>query len=571
MKISAAVVTFNEGANIERCLKSLDFCDEIVVVDSKSIDNTVRAAKKYTDKIFLRDFTGFSDVKNHAVSKCKNPWIFSLDADEEVSLALKEKILQTVSEKDALDGYLIKRADFFLGRQIRHCGWEKDYQLRLFKRSKGSFDGKPVHESVLIKGVVGKINEPIFHYSYPDSRSYFIKMNRYTTMQADEKRRSMLVLRMIFAPFFKFFKMYFLKAGFLDGFQGFALSVYSGFSEFVKFAKMMEPATVPGDGAILLRAPNWIGDAVMMTMVLKEAKRFYKKVFVAVSGAGVKAVLEGNPYIDRVIQYDRKSLSSTLAAAAELKKENIGTGISFSPSLSSYLFLLLSGVKVRAGYAGDMGGVLLNRTYKQDPSHKREHVTEEYKKIMYLVNNSFDFSAAKQGLYPAGKAAHKPGGRRILMAPFAKFGPSKMWPMEKYIELIKMLLNRYKTAAITITGLKEDNTFILPPGITGNKRFRDLRGAGLDVVMREAKNASLFIGNDSGIMHMADAFETPMIVIYGATAPYWGGPIASKAEQLYEGLDCQPCFEKQCRYGHYECLKKITPEAVFHKAVKLLG
>jgi lipopolysaccharide heptosyltransferase II len=396
-------------------------------------------------------------------------------------------------------------------------------------------------------------------------------MNRYTTIQAGEKRGGIPVLMMIFSPFFKFFKMYIIKAGFLDGLQGFVLSVYSGFSEFVKSAKMAELASAPEAGAILLRAPNWIGDAVMMTMVLREAKRLYKKVFVAVSGAGVKAVLEGSPHIDRIIQYDRKSLISTLAAAWELRKEKIGAGISFSPSLSSYLFLFFSAIKTKAGYADDMGGLFLNRVYKRDTGHKREHVTEEYKKLMYLVNNGFDFSAAKQELYPAGGAGKKSGGRRILMAPFAKFGPSKMWPVKNYIELIKLLLDKYRSLAISITGLKEDDSFILPKEITGNKRFKDLRGAALGDVMLEAKGASLFIGNDSGIMHIADAFGTPMIVIYGSTAPYWGGPITSKAAQLYEGLDCQPCFEKQCRYGHYNCLKKITPGAVLDKASAILG
>src|ERR1035437_3058796 len=338
MKISAAVVTFNEESNLERCLKSLDFCDEIVIVDSKSTDKTVSIARKHTKNIFSRDFTGFSDIKNFALDRCKNPWILSIDADEEISSALKEKIKEIAAVNGALDGYYIKRSDFFLGRQIGHCGCDRDYQLRLFKKSKGRFDGKPVHESVKINGATGKINEIIYHYSYPNSLVYFNKMNRYTSMQADEKRKGMLVFRILFAPFLKFFRMYFLKAGFLDGFQGFVLSVYSGFSEFVKFAKMLERAREAGKGAILLRAPNWIGDAVMMTFALREAKRLYKKVFVAVPNAGVKEILEGNPYIERIIQYDRKSLRSTLQAAAILKKENIGTGVSFSPSLSSYLF-----------------------------------------------------------------------------------------------------------------------------------------------------------------------------------------------------------------------------------------
>lgn len=569
MKISATVVTYNEEAAIERCLKSLSFCGEIIIVDSKSTDKTTLIARKYTKKIYPRDFDGFSGIKNHAIEKASGEWILSLDADEEISPALKEKILSITADKNALDGYRVKRADFFLGREIKHCGWDRDYQLRLFKKAKGRFDGKKVHEAVEVKGTTGKIHEIINHYSYPDSLTYFNKMNKYTSMQADEKIKGLLPLRMLFAPFMKFFRMYFLKAGFLDGLQGFVLSVYSGFSEFVKFAKMYEAAKAPGTRGILLRAPNWIGDAVMMTMVLKEAKRLYGKVFVAVSGGGVKAVLEKNPYIDKIIQYDRKSPASTLKAAAELKKERISAGISFSPSLSSNLFLMLSGVRVRAGYADDLGSLLLHESYKRDKTHKREHVTEEYKKLMYLVNKSFDFSGAAQELTP-GTSGKPKRGMSVLVAPFAKFGPSKMWPVEYYAELMLKILEKYKNAEVIITGLKEDMSFVLPEELVKNKRFVDLRGASLEKVMNSAKNAALFIGNDSGIMHIADAFKTPMIVIYGSTAPYWGGPTASKQERFYTGLECQPCFEKTCRYGHYNCLKSIKVEDVFRKVTPFL-
>lgn len=570
MKISAAVVTSNEASNIERCLRSLEFCDEIILVDSKSSDKTVSLARKYTKNIFLHDFTGFSGIKNYAIDKCHNYWILSVDADEEISPALKERILKITGDENSSDGYRIKRADFFLGREIKHCGWDKDYQLRLFKKSKGRFDGKTVHESIIVNGAVGKIDELIYHYSYPNSGIYFNKMNRYTTMQAQEKQKGLLVLRMFFVPFMKFFRMYFLKSGFLDGFQGFVLSIYSAFSEFIKYAKMYETIKDPGTDSILLKAPNWIGDAVMMTMLLKEIKRVYKKTYVAVTGPGVKAILEGNPYIDHIIQYDRKSAWSALKAAAQLRKENISAGVSFSPSLSSDLFLLLSGVTSSVGFDADLGGLVLKKTYRQDKSHKREHITGEYKKLMYLVNSGFDFSGAKQELYPKCVSKYKHSGKQILIAPFAKFGSSKMWPIENYIELIRLIMKRHKKVTVTITGLKDDNSFVIPGILTADKRFVDLRGGQLDELMCITKEADLFIGNDSGVMHMADAFGVPVMVIYGSTAAYWGGPINSKTEKFYAGLNCQPCFNKECRYGHYNCLKSIKPEDVYNKIGKYL-
>jgi lipopolysaccharide heptosyltransferase II len=572
MKISAAVVAFNEGANIERCLKSLSFCDEIILVDSRSTDNTVRLAGKYTKKIFYRDFTGFSDIKNFALKQARFPWVLSIDADEEVTPELKAAVLRAASSEE-FDGYFIKRSDFFLGRMIAHCGWDRDYQLRLFMRSKGAFDGKKVHESVRLNGRAGKINEPILHYSYPDSRTYFEKMNRYTTMQALEKKRPFPVLMMIFAPFFKFFKMYFLKAGFMDGKQGFVLSVYSGFSEFIKFAKMafIKRKESSGD-KLLVRAPNWIGDAVMMTAFFGELKKVYSEIYAACSGPGVSGILSGNPYIKRVIEYDRKSLSSTLKAAAEIRKERIGAGVSLSPSLSSYLLMKLAGIKIRAGYSDDLGRFFLNRVYKRDKSHRREHVMGEYRQLFYLLDNSFDFSRAAQKIFTgAGRAAalkkyrKKGASKTILIAPFAKFGPSKMWPLENYRKLIKMIMKKYKKAAIYVTGTKEDMEFDLGREITSHKNYMEMRGAPLNDAAVIAANSDFFIGNDSGIMHIADALGVPMAVIFGSTSPGWGGPVNSRAEIFYSGEDCQPCFEKKCRFGHCNCLKNIKPADVFNK------
>lgn len=573
MKISAVIVTYNEAANIERCLQSLDFCNEIIIVDSNSSDKTVLLAKKYTNKIFLHEFNGFSDIKNIGIDKAHNEWVLSVDADEVISPALKKVILSLDINVSKYEGYYIKRNDFFLGKEIKHCGWNNDYQLRLFKKTNGRFDGRLVHESVKLIGSVGKINEPIYHYSYPDSKTYFNKMNRYTTLQAEDKKKHFLVLRMIFSPFLKFFRMYFAKLGFLDGLQGFVLSIYSGFSEFIKYSKMYEAKNTAGNNSILLKAPNWIGDAVMMTMFLKEAKRLYKKVIVVVTSPGVRAILENNSYIDNIIVYDRKNLSSTLNATATLKKEHIDVGVSFSPSISSYIFLMLAGVKLRVGYDADFGELLLHKTYKQDKTHKREHITQEYSKIMYLVNSAFDFSFSKQNLI--GKSVNKTkhtklSNKNILIAPFAIFGPSKMWPLEYYSELIRIILLKNINTTITITGIEQDKSFLLPRAITENKRFFDLRGDDLAKVIPTITNYDLFIGNDSGIMHIADAFEVPVIVIYGSTAPYWGGPIASKATQFYQGLDCQPCFEKTCKLLHYNCLKNIKPLKVYEKVCTYL-
>ncbi|MCE5301243.1 MAG: glycosyltransferase [Spirochaetia bacterium] len=562
MKISANVVTFNEQKNIERCLKSIAFCDEIVIADSRSTDKTITICRKYTKKIFSMDFTGFSAVKNACIDRSKGEWVLSVDADEEVTPELKQAILACVNSGTA-DGYYIKRNTMFLGRRIKHCGWNRDYQLRLFKRSKGRFNGKPVHEAVEVKGATAKIDEPLLHYSYPDSHTYFTKMNRYTTLQAKEKQKKFPLLRILTAPFLKFFRMYFLKLGFLDGFRGFILSIYSGFSEFIKFSKMWEENNRIKEDAILLRAPNWLGDAVMFTAFINEAKRIYNRVYVAGPPA-VKAMVEGNPNIEKVVIYPRKGIAATIRAAKELKRYRIATAVSFTPSFSSYLLLWLSGAKRRAGYGSDFGAFLLTDRYKQDKSHNREHVMDEYRQIMYLVNTKFNFAGIRQ-FVPAQSSAKKPQPG-VVVSPFAKFGPSKMWPFEYYREVIGYLLKKTKQH-IYVTGLPEEMDYEFGDEIKGNGRFHDMRGAGLKDVVTLVKNARLFLGNDSGMMHIADAFEIPMVVIFGGTKIGYAGPVQSKAVLLQAKMDCVPCYDKKCRYGHYKCLKEIKPETVL-KAVK---
>jgi heptosyltransferase-2 len=307
-----------------------------------------------------------------------------------------------------------------------------------------------------------------------------------------------------------------------------------------------------------------------MSAFIKTVSSHYDKVYVAISNNGVKAVLQGNPYITEIIQYDKKSLFSTLGAICTIRDLKFDAGVSFTPSLSSYLLMWAAGVKLRAGYASDLGGLFLNRTYSADKSHKREHVMEEYKKLLCLVRNDFDFLGAKQLLLPEGNLAWKTRHKwkNVLIAPFASFGKSKMWPMEYYLELISGIIKKSKNIRIYVTGSAQDKMFNLGSGIENNPVFFDMRGAPLTEVMDIARNTDLFIGNDSGIMHIADSFSVPMIVIFGSTAPTWGGPVNSKAELIYKAIECQPCFEKECRFGHYNCLKNIKPDEVLSKVMK---
>jgi|GEM_PF-87443 len=557
--ISAAIITLNESQNIARLIKSLFFCDEIIVMDTGSTDNTVSIAKQMGAKVKSIVFKGFSDAKNKAINACGGEYILSVDADEEITRELAGEIKRIVSSGSALDGYYIKRETFFLGRVIRHCGWGNDYQLRLFKRGKGAFDGKQVHESVMVNGPIGKIEAPMLHYSYPNSSLYFLKMNKYTGMQAEMKKRPVALLSLITAPALKFFRMYILKKGFLDGWQGFVLCAYSGMSEFVKFSKSIEHMEkAKREGPFALRAPNWLGDAVMSTALIKPLVKRHGEITI-ICGSGVKRVYEGHGGIKEIISFDKKNLLSYLEAISRIRKAGIRSCVNLSPSLSAGFMLFISGIGKRAGF--DEDSLFMNIRVKRDRNHNCRHIIDEFAELCQSADALFPGAGLKQQLYVsaadneyAGKLKRK---RYIALAPFSAYGPAKMWPAAKWEELMDRISGQDKKAAFVLLGSRSD------AGIVFRKRkeLTDLRGkTGIGQAFAVIKGAAAFIGNDSGLMHVADAFNVPSAGIFASSSPLWTGMRSKNTAHIVSGEECSPCFDNKCRYGHYNCLKSITTE-----------
>jgi glycosyltransferase involved in cell wall biosynthesis len=240
-QISAIIITYNEEKNIERCLSSIDWVDEIVVVDSQSTDDTKKIASEFTSRIFDIKWEGFGKAKEYAKDKASGPWIVSVDADEVVTEDLKEEIQRTIRAEDSLDGYYIPRKSNFLGKWIKHGGWYPDYVLRLFKKDKGKFNDTMVHEKVEVNGKIGYFENTLLHYTDPSFDHYLEKLNRYTSLSAEQlfrEGKKAGVLGLIFRPSVTFFKMYLVRRGFLDGVSGFILAVSSAFYVFSKYVKL---------------------------------------------------------------------------------------------------------------------------------------------------------------------------------------------------------------------------------------------------------------------------------------------------------------------------------------------
>jgi glycosyltransferase involved in cell wall biosynthesis len=241
--LSAIVITKNEVNNIAHCLESLHFVDEIVVVDSGSIDGTTDLARQYTEKVYTIEWRGYAATKQYALEKTTGEWILWLDADERVTAGLAKEIRSVIQNPRQHSGFQVPRRAYFLGRWIKHGGWYPGYVIRLFKKEAGHFGEEKVHERLHLTGQVGTLKGPIDHYTDNTIQHYFDKFNQYTSLAAEdlgEKEKRFHVLDLFIRPIHMFLKMYLWKTGFLDGIEGFLLAVFSAHYVFVKYAKLWE-------------------------------------------------------------------------------------------------------------------------------------------------------------------------------------------------------------------------------------------------------------------------------------------------------------------------------------------
>lgn len=238
--ISAVVLAKNEEEIIERCLKSISWCDEIVVVDDNSKDNTERIARRYGARVYKRSLNkDYSEQRNFGLSHAKGEWVIFLDADEIVSQKLAEEIKDKIADTN-FNGFLIKREYFFLGRKITHGEVGQTWLLRLAKREKGGWR-RAVHEEWNVKGSVGRLQNPILHYPNKTISGFLSDINRYSEIHAFEnikEKKHFNFLFVIFYPFGKFFLNYFLKLGFLDGSAGFVIAVMMSFHSFLSWSRV---------------------------------------------------------------------------------------------------------------------------------------------------------------------------------------------------------------------------------------------------------------------------------------------------------------------------------------------
>lgn len=255
MKISACIIAFNEEKNIARAIKSVDWADEIVVVDSESTDRTKEIAAQLGAKVVTQKWLGFARQKQLAVEIAENDWIFSLDADEEVSTELRNEILKLKSGRNFADAYRISRLAIYLNRPIRYGGWYPDWQIRLFNRKKGRWLDVIIHESVQMDSdaKISRLRGDILHYSVNSLWQHNRMIaERYAPLAAqqmfnDGKRTS--IPKIVLSGCFSFIRSYFLKLGFLDGFPGFCIAYFAAHNSMMKHLLLWEMQNSSSDKA----------------------------------------------------------------------------------------------------------------------------------------------------------------------------------------------------------------------------------------------------------------------------------------------------------------------------------
>jgi len=243
-KISACVIVFNEEKKIRRCLESLAWCDEIIVADSFSTDRTVEIAREFTPHVFQHVWLGYVGQRNMIRERAQYPWILYLDSDEEVSSGLRNEIMEEFNRTDRKHlGYEFPRLVYFLGRWIRHGEWYPDVKLRLFHKDFGRTEGEEPHDRVVVNGPVKRLKNPVYHYTYDDLRDQNETLNRFSSITAQQKfvkDQSFKWIDLLFRPFFRFFKGYFIKRGCMDGLPGLIIAITNSYGAFLKYAKLWE-------------------------------------------------------------------------------------------------------------------------------------------------------------------------------------------------------------------------------------------------------------------------------------------------------------------------------------------
>lgn len=586
MKISGCIISYNEEAKIEDCLKSLkDIVDEIVIIDSGSKDGTIKIAKKYTNRIYHKDFLGHVAQKNYCISKAKHEWILSLDCDERLSNKLKRTIVKIKNSESNYDAYKMPRRTFYVYQWLKHC-WFPDYKIRLFNRKKAKWQGINPHDMVqpVKNSRIKRLQEEILHYSFDSISDHLKTIDFFTEIAANhliERNKKATLFTALSHSWWIFIKIYFFKFGFLDGLAGFTvakLSSYHVFTKYIKliFKKRKKIEQNKSRERILIVETDKIGD-VLLTLPAVNAvrKAFPDSRIDFLINPNVKDIIINNPDIDNILLYKTKKDSELLE---KIKTNNYNSALILFPDPDIAFLLNKAGIKERISYGYKWYQFLFTRTKIQHRSRVDMHQAEYNLELAEMLDtysrkmNSRIF-LTKNETIKGNKILKKIFKHRsFTIGIHPGSGSSSPKPsIEIYSKLINLISSKFKNINILTTQGKEDRGEIAELIKLVPSRVKILPPQELRKFCSVIANLDCFISNSTGPIHIASALQVPVIGFYSpvkAQRPERWGPLNKKQLMIIPDIKCPGtirCLKEKCKY--HPCMEKVE----YKQAVKFIS
>lgn len=573
IKISAIIITQNEERNIGRCIDSIkSVVDEIVVIDSYSTDHTCDIAIEKGARVVKHPFKTHIDQKNYAITQALYDIVLSLDADEYLSETLTRSILE-VKENWQFEAYRMNRLSSYGGKWIRHGNWYPDQKIRLWNKRKGLWGGENPHDKVILKkGVkVMHLKGDLLHRAYIDASETLSKIQRYSEIFADENagRRSTSALRMVAHSSFAFFKSYFFKRGFLDGFEGLMVAKAVSNHVFYKYAKLYETnhKRAIGRRLVISRTDN-LGDVILTLPLAGYLKSIMPDLRITFIGKKyTQPVISRCVFVDQFL--DREEIIKNPHQLAMVRADTI---IFVYPDKELARIAKQVHIRRRVSTAHRWYNWLYcNHLVDFSRLHSNLHESQLNFKLLkpfkldrdFSINELIPFYGFRDSEFDFSSLISN-DRFNLIIHPKSK-GHGREWGLENYFNLIKQLPQ--EEFSVFITGLKEEEDLIkkeMPqllaiPGVT------NMMGKfSLQELSSFVNQADGLVASGTGVLHLASALGKYTIGLFPPIKPIhpgrWG-PIGQNATFLVRDIDCNQCS------GGTECLcmKSIAVELVKQK------
>lgn len=618
-QLTVCILVHDEVDEIEGCLESVAWADEIVVADTDVDERIHEICQKYTDRVFrVENRLNPNENKNAAFLKATGEWILCLDPDERVSDALKKEILDVIGgDWPGIAGYYLPRKNFYFGAWLRHGGAYPDRQLRLFRRGRGSFPCEHIHERLSIEGGIGSLHHPLIHHTYRSIAQYFEKLDFKAEFEAGYlsdkgvKPGPLAAIRWAaLVPSSRFVRRYLFKGGFLDGWEGLLACALDWVNHLVRYQKLVERQRA-GKGSegeetervgsssasgnlmgsdrkkVLVMRTDRIGDVVLTTPLARAIKRSNPSWHVTfLVEEELRSLVRCAPGIDDVIPLPpiaskSDGLRGVMSLARLLRRGRYDIALVVSPTLRNAMAAFLAVIPVRIGTRFRIGSFLFNRRVSH---HRRPSLKHELEYNFDLLGPiGLEHSGEEPELIvPDGvmkqvrnllsdKGIREKSARLVAIHP-GSGGSSENWPPERFSSLVERIEERGDLTAV-LTGTRAEKKLVDDVVERAGKNPVRFDGE-LDLVELAAlyRECDAVVANSTGPLHVAMAVGTPVVGLYcrlKTCSPTRWGPYGKTPHVVMtpeEGV-CSPCIEGS---GKGICMGSIASADVLDSILGLL-